>query len=29
LLSKSYPKPKVLTTHVKFVFFFNFSNVGK
>ncbi len=29
LLSNSYPKPNVLTVHVKFVFFFNFSNVGR
>jgi hypothetical protein len=29
LLSNSYPKPKVLIVHVKLVFFFNFSSVGK
>ncbi len=29
LLSKSYPKPKVLIIHEKFDLFFNFSSVGK
>ncbi len=29
LLSKSYPKPKVLILHVKLIFCFNFSNAGK
>ena len=29
LLSKLYPKPNVFTVHVKLVFFFSFSNVGK